>query len=297
MRSASNVFGEAEPAFRKLRPFIAAAALLVAAASASAQDTFPGTVPNTFRLYAGGMYAWFNTTVTFQENLTPGGPIGDGVDLEGLDLLGSSKPGFAARGYWNFLGPVSLDFGYTGFRRSRSKTLSVDIPYGGVTYTAGASASASTSSDLPYMDFRFNFLHNEHTQLGVSLGAAYVVLKAEIEASAGVVGPGGPIVGQTVTRTAKEELPVPLLGLKFDQELGEGLSAGLIFNGIFAPVSPYTGSVFDGEAHLDWFASKNFGVSAAFNYQRFSLKREQANTYVQFKYSYYGPRLYLTVSF
>jgi hypothetical protein len=33
-----------------------------------------------------------------------------------------------------------------------------------------------------------------------------VILKAELQASAGVVGPGGPIVGQTVTRTAKEEL-------------------------------------------------------------------------------------------
>jgi hypothetical protein len=36
---------------------LAASCLLLAAASASAQYTFPGTVPNTFRLYAGGMYA------------------------------------------------------------------------------------------------------------------------------------------------------------------------------------------------------------------------------------------------
>jgi hypothetical protein len=297
MRSTSSVFGEVESAIKKLRTFIAVAALLLAAGVASAQDTFPGDVPNTFRLYAGGMYAWFNTTVTFQENLTPGGPIGSGVDMEGLDLLSSSRPGFAARGYWNFLGPVSLDFGYTGFRRSRTNAFTVDIPFGDVTYTAGASVSASTSSDLPYLDFRYNFIKNEHTQLGVSLGAAYVILKAELEASAGVVGPGGPIVGQTVTRTAKEELPVPLLGVKFDQQVGEGLSAGVIFNGIFAPVHPYTGSVFDAEAHLDWFASKNFGVSAAFDYTRFSIKREETNSYVKFAYSYYGPRLYVIVSF
>jgi len=124
-----------------------------------------------------------------------------------------------------------------------------------------------------------------------------VVLKAELQASTGVIGPGGPIVGQTVTETAKEELPVPLLGLKFDQQIGDGLSAGILFNGIFAPVSPYTGSVFDAEAHVDWFMTKNFGLSAAFDYQRFSLKRENTNTFVKFQYSYYGPRLYLTLTF
>jgi hypothetical protein len=266
-------------------------------ASAESSDTFPGDVPNNFRLYLGGEYAWFNTTVTFQQNLTPGGPIGPGVDLESADLLKSSAPGFVARGYWNFLGRFFLDFGYTGFRRSTTKSASFDIPVGDVIYTAGASVSASTKSDLPYLDFRYDFIKNEHTQLGLSLGASYVVLKADLQASAGVIGPDGPIVGQTVTRTAKEELPVPLLGLKFDQQLGQGLSAGIVFNGIFAPVSPYTGSVFDAEAHVDWFMTKNFGLSAAFDYQRFSLKREDTSTYVQFKYSYYGPRLYLTLTF
>ncbi len=278
---------------------LAACGLMLAAGVASAESsaTFPGDVPNTFRLYLGGEYAWFNTNVTFQENLTPGGPIGAGVDMEGLGLLPSSTPGFVARGYWNFLGRFYLDFGYTGFRRSRTKAFSVDVPYGDVIYTAGASVSASTKSDLPYLDFRYDFIKNEHTQFGLSLGASYVSLKAQLQAAAGVVGPGGPIVGQTVTRTAEEKLPVPLLGLKFDQQLGEGVSLGLIFNGIFAPVSPYTGAVFDAEAHLDWFFSKNFGLSAAFDYQRFSLKKEETTTFVQFKYSYYGPRLYVTLTF
>lgn len=279
--------------------FAAAFGLFLAAGVASAESsaTFPGDVPNTFRLYLGGEYAWFNTTVNFQENLTPGGPIGAGVDLEGLGLMQSSAPGFVARGYWNPLGRFYLDFGYTGFHRSRTESLSVDIPYGGVTYTAGASVSATTTSNLPYLDLRYDFIKNEHTQFGLSLGASYVVLKADLQTAAGVVGPGGPIVGQTVTRSAKEELFVPLLGLKFDQQMGDAISAGLIFNGIFAPVSPYSGAVFDAEAHVDWFATKNFGLSAAFDYQRFSLKREDATTLVQFKYSYYGPRLYLTVTF
>ena len=208
------------------------------------------------------MYAWFNTNVTFQENLTPGGPIGAGVTLEDGNLVAKSAPGFVARGYWNFLGRFSVDFGYTGFRRNKTTGFLFDVPFGDSTYTAGASVTTSTRSDLPYLDFRYDFIKNEHTQFGLSLGASYVMLKAELSASAGVIGPNGPVIGQTVTRIAEEKVPVPLLGVKFDQQVGEGLSAGVIFNGLFAPVHPYVGSVFDAEAHLDWFATKNFGVSA-----------------------------------
>jgi uncharacterized membrane protein len=39
------------------------------------------------------------------------------------------------------------------------------------------------------------------------------------------------------------------------------------------------------------------GVSVAFDYTRFNLKKEETNTFVDFKYDYYGPRLYFMLSF
>lgn len=294
MKSGSRV-----PGSRWSALFLAASALLLAAgiASAESSDTFPGAVPDTFRLRVGGMYAWFNTDVTFQENVTSGGPVGSGVSLEDALGLQSSHAGYALRGYWNFVGRFYVDFGHTGFSRGRTETISQDFNFGDVTYTAGASVETKMKSSLPYLDFRYGFIKSDAVQLGVSIGAAYPILKAEATASAGVIGPGGPIVGQTVTRTAKESLPVPLLGLQFDGRLGDNVSAGVIFNGIFAPVSPYSGAVFDGEAHVDWFITHYFGLSAAFDYTRFSLKREDENSLVQFKYSYYGPRVYLMFTF
>lgn len=284
-----------ESAMKKLRPAWAVLVLLFAASRAQAQ--FPGDVPDTFRLRLGGMYAWFDTEVTFQENITEGGPIGAGVSLEDVLGMPASKAGFAARGYWNFAGRWFVDFGYTGFSRSREESIARDFGFGDVTYTVGASVSASMKSHLPYLDFRYGIVKNDAIQFGVTLGAAYPGLEANASASAGVVGPGGPIIGQTVTRTAKFSTPVPLLGLQFDSRLGDAFSAGVIFNGIFAPIDPYRGSIFDAEAHLDWFATRNFGVGAAFSYTRFDVKREEANTYVEFKYSYYGPRLYALVTF
>ncbi|HEX4441373.1 MAG TPA: hypothetical protein VH854_14950 [Thermoanaerobaculia bacterium] len=270
---------------------LVAALLLSGAAAAQAQ--FPGNVPNTFRLNAGGMYAWMNTAVTFEQN----GGGGNGISFEDTLDLPSSRAGFYGRGSLNF-SFLSFDFGYLGFSRSRGTTLSQDIVFGDTTYTAGASVEAKQKSQLPYADIRFNFLHNPSTQLGLTLGVAYPILQAELSAAAGVVGPGGPIVGQTVTSEAEIKTPVPLLGIVFDAALSDQVSAGIVFNGIFAPVHPYVGSIFQADAHVDWYFANNFGVGGAFNYTRFRIKRDDLpTTLVDFRHDFYGPRAYLILTF
>jgi hypothetical protein len=141
-------------------------------------------------------------------------------------------------------------------------------------------------------------LHREHVdELGFELGAAYSLLKAELSASAGVVGPNGPIMGRSVMEEAKISTFVPLLGLNSEFRLADRLSAGLIVNGIFAPTHPYSGSVFMAEARVDWFASRHFGFGGGFDYTRFHLKRKDTNSTVDFAYSYYGPKAYVIVTF
>ncbi|HKD16248.1 MAG TPA: hypothetical protein VKG23_00165 [Thermoanaerobaculia bacterium] len=276
--------------------FVAATFLVLAAAPARAQ--FPGDVPDTFRLDVGGMYAWFTTNVNFQENLTPGGPIGGGIDLQPVTGLPSSTGGFTARGYWQPLKRFYIDFGYTEFTRSSTRAISVDIPFGDSTFTAGASVATSVKSELPYIDLRYNFIQNDSWHLGVSLGGAYSILKAGLTASAGVIGPNGPIVGQSTTREAKLEVPVPLLGIDAEFKFGDRVSGGVLFNGIFAPVHPYSGSVFVVEPHVDWFISKNFGVGGAFNYSTFHIKKDDLPaTLIDFRYSYYGPKVYAILTF
>jgi hypothetical protein len=243
------------------------------------------------------MYAWFTTNVNFQENITSGGPIGGGIDLQPVTGLPSSTGGFTARGYWQPFNRFYVDFGYTLFTRSNTRSVSVDIPFGDSTFTAGASVATSMKSQLPYVDLRYNFVQNDSWHLGVNLGGAYALLDANLSASAGVVGPNGPIVGTTTTKEAKLETPVPLLGITADFKIGDRAQAGIIFNGIFAPVHPYVGSVFVVEPHADWFISKNFGVGAAFNYSNFHIKRDDGITIVEFRYSYYGPKIYATLTF
>ena len=281
-------------AMKAMRTVAAVAVGLLAASQARAQ--FPGDVPNTFRLVAGGMYAWFQTDVTFQQDITSGGPIGSGIDFENRFNL-PSQGGFYGRASFN-LGFLSFDAGYLGFTRKRSATISQDVVFGDTTYTAGATVEARQKSQLPYGDIRINFLHNPSTQLGLTVGVAYPILQAELSADAGVVGPGGPVVGETVTKEGKISTPVPLLGIVFDARLGDRVSGGIIFNGIFAPVHPYVGSIFQADAHVDWYFARNFGAGIGFNYTRFRIKKEDLpGTLVDFSQDFYGPRAYVIVTF
>ena len=183
MRPTGQISARIETGIGRLRLFAAVACLLLAASRAEAQ--FPGDVPDTFRLNVGGMYAWFGTDVILQENFTPGGPIGAGINLEDLGVP-KSRPGFSGRGYWKPLGRFFIDFGYSGFDRSVTETILFDIPFGDVTYTAGASVETSMQSHLPYLDFRYNFIKNDAVQLGLTLGVAYPILEAKLSAASGV---------------------------------------------------------------------------------------------------------------
>ena len=294
MRPTDHFSGRVETAIRKLRLLAAASCLLLAASRAQAQ--FPGDVPDTFRLNVGGMYAWFGTDVTLQP---AEGPISSEIHMEDVFGLADSRPGLSARGYWNPFGRFFIDFGYTGFFRKRTEAISVDVPFGDVIYTAGASVEASMDSHLPYLDFRYNFIKNDAVQFGLTLGVAYPILEAELTGEATVVGPGGRVIEETVTREAEISTFVPLLGLLFDARLGDRVSAGVLFNGIFAPVHPYVGSIFIAEAHIDWFVTPNFGVGGAFDYTKFNIKREDENNnvIVDFSYHYYGPKAYVILTF
>ena len=205
---------------------LAIAASLVLFAAARAEAQFPGDVPDTFRLNLGGMYAWFTTQVTFQENLTPGGPIGGGIKMEDLLGIPASQPGFTARGYWKPFNRFYVDFGYVGFSRTETKTIGTDISFGDATYLAGASVTGSMKSQLPYLDLRYDFIESDSIHLGVTVGAAYPILKAELSAEGGVVGPNGPIVGQAITKTGEVETLVPLLGLRWTPSWETALPQG-----------------------------------------------------------------------
>ena len=279
---------------KRLLTVMCGAALLLAAVPARAQ--FPDKTPDTFRISVGAEYAWFNTNVSYTQYVA-GVPVGSSINLENISGLPDSHVGPTLYGYWNFLGRSYIDFGFAYFDRSRTRTISRDIQFGDTTYTAGASTNTSFKSSVPYVGYRYGFVKSDTFQLGLGLGVTYTWMKNEISASAGVVGPGGPVVGETVMKTATIAAWVPQIGLDIEGKIADNLTAGIRAVGAGAAISPYKGWDIIGIAHFDYYFAPNFGVGLGYQYTRFSLKKSTSTQVIDFDYRYDGPQAYITLTF
>jgi len=166
-----------------------------------------------------------------------------------------------------------------------------------VTYKAGADVTAETFSRFAYAAYRYGIVKNPSFQLGLSLGISYVTMRADMTASAGVVGPGGvPIVGTTV-KEAQIQAPIPLLGIEAEGQIAEKLSGGIRFRAFGATIHPYSGNAEEVLGHVDYFFIPNFGLGGAYEWTHLSLKKTTDSKTIQFNYRYNGPRVYVIVTF
>ena len=258
-----------------------------------ARAQFPDSVPENIRFRIGGIYANLNQVATLSET----GPPGVSIDLN--NVLGQPNHKFAFRGdgSWNFAGSSYLDFGFLNISSDRSKTITRDINFGGVTYTAGAEVASEEQSRYIYGAYRYNFFKNPSFHLGLSLGLSYTTLRAMLSASAGVVGPGGPIVGGTTSREAEINAPVPLVGLDTEVAIAQPVSIGLWVRLFKANIDPYSGSMVNGMAHVDWYINQNFGLGLGYEYNKINIEKTNAPRFAKFDYRYDGPRFYVVVTF
>jgi hypothetical protein len=272
------------------------AALLLAAAPALAQSdsTFPGDVPNNMRFHIGAIWAFLDSSTTFS---TPSVP-GQEIDFTKVFGQPGHKFSFRGDGYWNFLGRSFLDFGYVSFDTKGSRAISQDIHFGGVTYTAGAQVDSESYSRFIGAAYRYEFVKTPGLQVGGSIGLAYTTLRSTASAAAGVLDSNGvPIVGQTTTKEAEINLPVPLLGLSFDAQITGPMSVGASIQALGGSIHPYSGHVVTGQAHLEYFFVRNFGMGAAYEYTTIELKKTTDTKVIQANYRYDGPRIYAVITF
>jgi hypothetical protein len=269
-----------------------AAALLLAAGQARAQ--FPGDIPNNLRFRFGGIYANLDSTVTFSTSDFPSGEIDFTRLLDDPD----HKFTFRGDGSWNFAGRSFLDFGYVRFGTDNSTTITEDIDFGGVIYPAGIEVSSETLSRFIYAAYRYGFVKNPSFQLGLSLGISYTTLEAQLSAAAGVKLPDGTVIGGSVTRQADLDAPVPLLGIDAEGRIAEGVSLGARFRAFSIFIDPYSGSMYEAMAHIDWFFARNVGVGGGYEWTKIDIEKERDDgSTIGFVYRYNGPRFYIVITF
>jgi hypothetical protein len=278
--------------YRRTRLALGAAALLLASLPAYAQ--FPDEIPDNFRLSLGGIFASFQNEVAISAQGAPGNVI----NLTGDKLTADHKNTFRGEGYWNFLGRSYVDFGYVDFKLDGSHSITRDIEFNGLIYTAGAEVSSETRSRYIYAAYRYGILKNANVHWGISLGISYSSLSAQLAATAGVRRPDGTIVQGGATTKREVNVPIPLIGTELEFRIAPHMTLLGRARAIGATVDPYSGSWVEFAGQFNWYFAQNFGVGAAYEYQKIHFKKNesQPNAF-RFDSRYDGPRVYMTVTF
>jgi len=240
---------------------VLAAGLLVSPALAQSPSGTWNGLPDRFRIDAGYFGLTAQNVLTFN---------GENVDFEEDLGIDKNVNTFWVDGTWRVGRRHLLELAFTKTSQDRADyTLTRDFTWGGQTYNAGLSASASTSGDILGGYYRFAAYRNDRFEIGPTIGIGYLWLNARIQATGTVSGPGGS-QNRTLDESASSGSATGALGGYTYGWLTKRLVARADF--LYIKVSPgtKTESVTDWRLGADYYFFRNAGLGVQYKYNKYS---------------------------
>ncbi len=265
-----------------------AAALLAPSAFAQSSPGAWNGLSDRFRIDAGYFGLTAQTILKFN-----GGDVNFEKDL-GLDKNPNT---FWVDGTWRVGRRHQLELAFTKLTRDQgSYTLGRDFTWGGQTYNAGLSATASTATDILGGYYRFAVYRNDRFEIGPTIGVGYLWLKARIQATGTVTGPGGSQSRTLDESTTKGSITGALGGYTYGW-LTKRLVARADFLYIKASPGNKTLSVTDWRLGADYYFFRNAGLGVQYKYNKYRETLEALSTNLGGELVYKGFQVFLSFLF
>jgi hypothetical protein len=216
----------------------------------------------------GGFVTFFNSDLTF-------GPVGagnskiDAEDLLGLDthltvfrVDAMIRPGASRRN--------QIDAGYAGYHRSGNATLDRDVTIEGTTYPTGAKIDTTFNFDLIRATYSYAFVQSDKLRIGLGLGLYGIPLKYDVKVQT--------LRGASGAQGADTVLPFPALAFRGEFEVLPKLFLKASADGMYLPISNFTGSLVDANIGLEYRIWKYFGLGLAYNYTDASVEGKSSSS-------------------
>ena len=221
---------------------------------------------------------------------------GDRVDL-GRDLgadQDTSGGWFGAE--WRFAPRHRLGFTYSRFTLSGDRTIERSLQIGDEVFPAGATVTSSLRLEIIPITYSYSILKRPQDELAVTAGLHWSGLRFQAEGSAS-------LSVQDISRdaNAKANVPLPLLGLRYDYHFGPRWSAGASLAAFALKFGESTwnfeGSLYSARLHAEYRFARNFALGAALDGFRVKVDVSRSDWNGGFDYGYFGPQIYLTARF
>jgi hypothetical protein len=242
-----------------------------------------GPGQDKWKFELGGYFPSIDTSMQIN-----GVDSGDDINLE--DSLGFSDDDTIWRldGYWRFFKKHRLGFGYYGFNRDGSVTLTEDLEIGDEIFKAGSFVSSELNLGFYTIDYMYSFFQGEKWEISGGLGAYWV----DLEFSAlGVLETEGEPVEEFFESTDFNG-PLPYIGLAFEYYITPKWLA-IAKGGYFGlEVGDVDGSLASLGAKLEYQFTRTWGLGLGYSYFRIDVTIDDGSLRSDLEYKYHGVQAY-----
>lgn len=226
-------------------------------------------LPDRFQIDTGYFRMSANNVLRF--NGLPG--IGD-VDFERDLGLDQHVDTFWVDATWRVGRRHTLRLSYTRLSRERADhTLERDFVWGGDTFNAGLSATATSGSDILGGYYRFAAFRNERFEIGPTVGIGELWLNAGIQATGTITGPDGEQVSRILDESASTSSVTGAVGGYASAWPLKRLALRADF--LYIKVSPgdSEASLTDWRLGADYYFFRNAGLGVQYKYNEYTYDR------------------------
>ena len=163
-------------------------------------------------------------------------------------------------------------------------------------FGAGANVASQLRLTIVPITYSYSFLKRERDELALTIGLHWSSLRFSAEGSASVGG-------QDIARDSRSDadVPLPLLGLRYDHHFSErwsaGASAALFALEFGEDTWNFEGSLWSVRLHAEYRFARNFAIGAALDGFDVDVDLHSGSWKGGFDYGYWGPQIYLTARF
>jgi hypothetical protein len=278
---------------RRAPPSLLAAAFAGASLAAAAAEEAP-VVPGEEKvmLMLGAFLPSLSTRARVDAELGSG----DRVDLARDLGLDQNRVAAWVGAEWRFAPRHRAGFRYSRFTLSGERTLDTSLRIDDEAFPAGATASSRLRLEIVPLTYSYSVLKDARDELALTAGLHWSRISLRVEGSASL---GTRDLSSDAN--AQANLPLPLLGLRYDHNFSPQWSAGGEI-GVFALKSGrrsvgFESSLWSARMHVEYRFSRHFGIGAALDAFRARVDLSQDQWRGELENGYWGPQLYLTGRF
>ena len=228
--------------------------------------------------------------------------LGRGSNVNLKDDLGADRDAssFWTSAEWRFAPRHRIGFDYSQFKLSGTRTLTREITIGDERFPAGATVSSELKLQIIPIAYSYSLIKTEKDELAATVGVHWSHMSFKAQGSA-TLGTSSGTFDTSNDTSAKGDLPLPLIGLRYDHHFSQSWSAGLqggVFKLNFGEGAlNVEGDILSARTYVEYRFSKHYGFGLAIEGFQIDVDASQGSWQGGIDYRYWGPQLYLKARF